>query len=1347
MDVRVLLGALLIGLAAGARITSRNPYWMSDGGGTTLTISGEGFSEDQFSQFDPTLGNKVVLMNEEDSIDCEVVRYLTNREKIVCSPGKKTNLYADDVYAIKVFVDGEEASGYLTVQYARWYAPLVETVTPVWSLPGALVRFFGWVRTDRYKVMDVSDPLEDDPNSGTVLTKVFVGNVDCEMINATSGELYGVLEDRGLTCLVTSKNIGPMNGTMYVQERGASVVGKWGVYVDSQDKLYQHHTYAGVDSVSPATGSPGGSTVITVTGVGFNSLPGSTEVKVGGADCKIQEIADNSITCLTPAEDQTSAGSRERGLQWEFWHGQYPDLANEAQWSALTSSHPDYSTQIVLDAEFDISMTSNSAGKLSGYLHAPHDGEYALAIYAQRAWTRIYVATNGNPDNLTFVNHWELFNMTQETPIYLEIRYRGEVSTLFKVYMNDFNAKYTYDQCRMASNERHRLKLNPKVRYESQRLTPSGSPSAASLYLNGMVSDPVDITDAVQVRAAVLGLAEQKCETIGMNPNFFQASGFEDGDTNPDNMRGDIVDDIEPYCGRRSFKLHEDPRLYEQGDISQMVDLHIYPYICFAISGNVESEMRINFYWWDKWNRWRADDISFPHNITVTKETWKYQCINIKTVALNSWINTQRNPGSVLKARRAYAPKRASEFDTVHIDMFAYSDENVNVQRTRPSALDSQGILITDVNVNSVTENSITSLDVEFITSNCYGDFPLLGVTNGAGNPSWLTTLDSSATFATFSITGGDVNVSRIVKATHPVQGTWSMDIQGASISGISPSVEDYELQEMIEGALGVDGMYVSRSGNCEDMSWYIEWTTDPGRKILTTVDDSQLIFDGESVKFTPSRNREGKTFHDPIVADFLTVRRTNPSVSVRVNGYSAACLDDCSYAFDSTNAPSLASVSGQVEIDGSHTLTINGTDMSSSDISDYTVIVGSEKCTVSSVTSSLIICSVPALTAGSHPISVIMQPFGAALQPDPVVAYLVTPTITSINPSTGGTGGGYSIIIYGSGFPSDISGWAGSSAYVNGFDCEITDADDTSVTCTVPAGSAGVVDVAVSISSVMATLSSSFTYDSTLSASITSVLPMVSSVLGGDELNITGTDFGTGSEGFVMVGSSACEIVTWASAAITCTLPSNSPGVHVVKVYTGSNGYASGSVSVTYKFKVTGSSLTTGSVYGGTTLVIDGEGFGSNCSLLEVEIGDSMICDITECNDMQLTCTTRLVSRNHVVTNMGSAKNYGPGYAWTPKVLTIQEGDSVTWSWMKKDIYSQLVYNVFQTASASDKTYDGTGFNSGAPTMAEKIEVIPGNQSTYRTHHSTETALCAISYIFNYLDNDNCGILIDTLE
>ena len=85
---------------------------------------------------------------------------------------------------------------------------------------------------------------------------------------------------------------------------------------------------------------------------------------------------------------------------------------------------------------------------------------------------------------------------------------------------------------------------------------------------------------------------------------------------------------------------------------------------------------------------------------------------------------------------------------------------------------------------------------------------------------------------------------------------------------------------------------------------------------------------------------------------------------------------------------------------------------------------------------------------------------------------------------------------------------------------------------------------------------------------------------------------------------------------------------------------FHSGSSSVQYTLKVTSSSEAQGSINGGVLMVFNGEGFGSDCSDLTITLGDSAECDITECSDTQISCTTRTVSKNHVITNLGTLQS-----------------------------------------------------------------------------------------------------------
>ncbi|KAK8374052.1 hypothetical protein O3P69_007818, partial [Scylla paramamosain] len=81
--------------------------------------------------------------------------------------------------------------------------------------------------------------------------RAFVGGVPCDIVDDNL-ELCDTLTREKVTCRSKAKLVGPMNVTVCVTGRGASEVTKIGRYVDSQDRLYQFLTYAGVsDPVKP----------------------------------------------------------------------------------------------------------------------------------------------------------------------------------------------------------------------------------------------------------------------------------------------------------------------------------------------------------------------------------------------------------------------------------------------------------------------------------------------------------------------------------------------------------------------------------------------------------------------------------------------------------------------------------------------------------------------------------------------------------------------------------------------------------------------------------------------------------------------------------------------------------------------------------------------------------------------------------------------------------------------------------------------------------------------------------------------------------------------------------------
>jgi hypothetical protein len=140
-------------------------------------------------------------------------------------------------------------------------------------------------------------------------------------------------------------------------------------------------------------------------------------------------------------------------------------------------------------------------------------------------------------------------------------------------------------------------------------------------------------------------------------------------------------------------------------------------------------------------------------------------------------------------------------------------------------------------------------------------------------------------------------------------------------------------------------------------------------------------------------------------------------------------------------------------------------------------------------------------------------------------------PTVTSILPTSGATGGGTVVTISGTGFLANPTVKFGGVSATN------VSATSTSVTATVPAHAAGKVDVVVTNSDGQsATLAQAFTY--TLPGpTISSVSPNSGPTTGGTPVTITGTNFQSGAT--VTFGAlPATNVVVVSSTSITASTP-----------------------------------------------------------------------------------------------------------------------------------------------------------------------------------------------------------------
>ena len=217
---------------------------------------------------------------------------------------------------------------------------------------------------------------------------------------------------------------------------------------------------------------------------------------------------------------------------------------------------------------------------------------------------------------------------------------------------------------------------------------------------------------------------------------------------------------------------------------------------------------------------------------------------------------------------------------------------------------------------------------------------------------------------------------------------------------------------------------------------------------------------------------------------------------------------------------------------------------------SENFVLLGEIECNVTESTNTSLTCVVGKGQAGSKTLWLHVLTGSVADTNGITFEYLVS--VHTMDPITSGITAGIELSLTGDGFvnmqdavfPSTSAGYS-YSGYTSVLDgncnswknkviigdneCEVTSFSQSMLNCVVPAGSAGSVDVTVTVycdelnstESYSTVYQEQFTYDSAMDPIITSVSPLSGSGRGGDMVTITGTGFiNTADETTVMVSA-----------------------------------------------------------------------------------------------------------------------------------------------------------------------------------------------------------------------------------
>jgi IPT/TIG domain len=352
----------------------------------------------------------------------------------------------------------------------------------------------------------------------------------------------------------------------------------------------------------------------------------------------------------------------------------------------------------------------------------------------------------------------------------------------------------------------------------------------------------------------------------------------------------------------------------------------------------------------------------------------------------------------------------------------------------------------------------------------------------------------------------------------------------------------------------------------------------------------------------------------------------------------------------------------------GGTPVTITGTNF----VSAATVAFASGSATSVVVASSTSITAVtPSGTAGAVTVTVTVSGISGDLPNG--FAYVATPTVTGVSPNTGTTAGSTPVTITGTNFVSGATVKFGANSATS-----VVVVSSTSITCDTPAGSAGAVNVSVTVSGLTGTLTNGYTYVAT--PTVTGVSPGTGTTAGGTPVTITGTNFVSGAT-VTFASGSATSVVVVSGTSITAVTPSGSAGAVTVTVtVSGISGDLASAFTYVATPTVTMVSPGTGTTAGGTPVTITGTNFVSGAT---VHFASGSATSVVVVSGTSITAVTPSggagpVSVTVTVSGISGSLASGFTYVATPTVSAVSPTTG-------------------STAGGTPVTITGTNFVSGA--------------------------------------------------
>lgn len=289
-----------------------------------------------------------------------------------------------------------------------------------------------------------------------------------------------------------------------------------------------------------------------------------------------------------------------------------------------------------------------------------------------------------------------------------------------------------------------------------------------------------------------------------------------------------------------------------------------------------------------------------------------------------------------------------------------------------------------------------------------------------------------------------------------------------------------------------------------------------------------------------------------------------------------------------------------------------------------FQVTIGSYPCVVEESSENSIMCHIDpqnSMDVGIREIvTLTVYNLGAAINTVPNEfdrRFVLLPNIDMVLPSTGSTTGMTRVTIHGSGF---MASSASVDVFMGDFPCKVLTVTYTAIECETSPAPQQLVPVDLLIHGVPSRCQGncSFSYLENLAPYVTGIFP--NSIKGPGNLLIEGEGLGTLLEDIsIFIGSQQFRAIEVNENNITVSMTPLPAGLHSLHVVVGSKGLALGNLTVSSP-AVASVSPTTGSIAGGTTLAITGNGFSPGNTT--VTVGNNP-CQIVFTDSSEVYCST----------------------------------------------------------------------------------------------------------------------------